>query len=289
MKQKKSHWQKKKRKLLRRWGHQKNILKKHFGSWEGIKKLFFHYWIQMRIFIGVGGIKPYKMTLHMLEQNADFIVLNKPAGALVHPTKFNDPDTILNGLLFHLGMTGNKHPNMPGPVSRLDRDTSGVILFAISKPAKSELGKIMMKRGFGKKYLTLVIGKTEQKGEITSPLIKRTDRNLMKVDENGKDSHTKFNTLFYNKEENVSFVEVEILTGRMHQIRIHMSSIGHPVVGDILYGDEKMNKHFASTYNLKRQFLHAHQLTWDDKKFIAPLPELCEKIRQALSKSTFIT
>ena len=281
---KRKYWQKKIRKIPRRFQHFCNTFKKHVHSKETFLKFLHKNVIKpFRIWTGLGGIKPWDFPLEIIHQSEDFVVINKSAGLLTHPTKRNEPDTALNALLHHLGMKGNKHHNMPGPISRLDRDTSGCILFALSKDAKSELGKLMQNRGFQKKYITLVKGEIKESGKITSPLLKDRHSRRMMAHHSGKAARTHFKRVQYFEKEDVSLVEVEILTGRMHQIRIHMKSIKHPLVGDILYGIDEVNKHFKKNYNLKRQFLHASNLSFTahnlgEFSFQAPLSQDLETV-----------
>ena len=312
-------------------------------------RFLWKYYKAIRIFLGIGGIKPYKMELDILEENDDYITLNKPAGVLVHPTKRNDPDTLLNGVLYYLnnkniistksdskktsslrGATATKQSiatyhlirgllrqslsllprnnksvskksdrKNPGPIQRLDRDTSGIVLFALSDKAKSELGIMMMNKKFKKIYTVLVAGHPKKQGEIHAPLSKITiegapqgfQKPRMQVDETeGKEAITKYRLLKYFKKENVSLVSVELITGKMHQIRVHFAHIGHPVVGDILYGNENINKTFLEKYMLDRQFLHAaefsfHSKIFGEKTFISALPKELDNVIKDLKQN----
>lgn len=232
---------------------------------------------------GYGGIRASNNKIAIIDENNDFIIINKPAGLLTHPTKFNEADTILNRLIAHLGMQGNKHENMPGPVSRLDRDSSGIILFALSKEAKRKLGIMMQKRSFTKKYQCLVKGKIKETGEITIPLKKIESQKKMTGDKNGKESISIYHRLKYFKKNDLSLVEVEIKTGRMHQIRVHFSLINHPIVGDIIYGDVDLNQRFEEKFQLRRHFLHAVYLSWtDDNKAYEYKANLGNKLQKIL-------
>ncbi|MBT4936600.1 RluA family pseudouridine synthase [Candidatus Peregrinibacteria bacterium] len=362
---------KKKKKFIRRIGHYKNQCKLIFSD----KKMFLRFlWKQykaLRIFLGIGGIKPYKMGLDIIEENEDYIVLHKPAGVLVHPTKRNNPDTLLNGVLYHLipttdkntpkdvtlslskytpapfdklrmttlknkspsslrGAIATKQSNIiyrlthgllrqslsllprndsrlpssknnknPGPIQRLDRDTSGIVLFGLSDKAKSEFGKMMMNKEFKKIYQVLVIGKLQKEGLIEAALSKvikedakqGSQKPRMQVDEiDGKESVTRYKLMKYFKTEDVSLVEVELITGKMHQIRVHFAHIGHPVIGDILYGNNDINQKFLEKHQLHRQFLHASEFsfyskTFGEKKFIAPLPKELDNIIKNLKEN----
>lgn len=270
------------------------------------KKLFLQFlWKKykaLRIFLGIGGIKPFQMNLEVLEENDEYIVLNKPAGVLVHPTKRNNPDTLLNGLLFHISQQEQKNitntdaQSMPGPIQRLDRDTSGIVLFALSSRAKSELGIMMMNKSCEKIYTVLVYGKIQKTGRVSVPLSsvvindspQGKQKTRMCVDtENGKESITEYRCIEYFQKENVSLVSVKLITGRMHQIRVHFSYIEHPVIGDILYGNTSINHLFLKKYNLSRQFLHASYFsfqspTFGEQSFRANLPQELQSIVKQL-------
>lgn len=275
---------KKKRKLLRRLGHYQNVARRHFATRDAFFHFLFHKFIKpVRIFLGIGGIKPFDMPIDVVFESEDFLVINKAAGVLTHPSKRNEPNTLLNGILAHLKMEGNKHENMPGPVSRLDRFTSGLVLFSHSQKGKSRLGVKMMERGFEKKYVALVTGKVPEHGEIRASLLRIPGISRMEInEETGKSAHTEFFLTEYFPKENVSLVSILLHTGRTHQIRVHFASIGHPVVGDIVYGDEKVNQYFLEKHQLKRHLLHASELafTWEGEelRFHAPLGGEFKKI-----------
>jgi 23S rRNA pseudouridine1911/1915/1917 synthase len=271
------------------------------------KKIFLQFlWKQykaLRIFFGIGGIKPYQMNLDILEENDEYIVLNKPAGVLVHPTKRNNPDTLLNGLLFHISQQKQKNKktkepqSMPGPIQRLDRNTSGVVVFALSHRAKSELGIMMMNKACEKIYTVLVYGKIQKEGRISMPLSsviiedapQGQQKTRMCVDtKNGKESITEYRCVEYFQKENVSLVSVKLITGRMHQIRVHFAYIEHPVIGDVLYGDKITNDAFGEKYRLSRQFLHASYFsfyapTFGERSFRAHLPKELASVVSSLS------
>ena len=171
---------------------------------------------------------------------------------------------------------------------RLDRDTSGVIVFAYTAEARSNLGKAMVNKDFHKVYSCLVKGKTAPKGTITHSLLKTTeDRRMLVNQENGKACVTHFKQLKYFKNEDVSLLEVVLETGRMHQIRAHFKHEKHPLIGDIMYGEKMLNDYFADTYNFKRLFLHAKSLTLKNTKFDfsfeAELPEELSQLIKDLS------
>jgi 23S rRNA pseudouridine1911/1915/1917 synthase len=275
-----------KRKFLLRQKKKFKKIKNFFKNfWQDKKfrlRLFSKFKKKILIFLKIGGIKPYNYNLKIIFKNDDYVVINKEAGILIHPTKKNERQTVLNALLYYLGRLDNKGLNLPGPIIRLDRDTSGLTLFALSPQSKSFLGKKMMKKEFRKKYLVLVKGKTKKNEKIILNLNK-TDNLKMEVNKNGKFAHTEYRLLKYFPKTKVSLLEVEIFTGRMHQIRVHLAYLGYPVLGDILYGEKEINQYFLDNYGLKRQFLHSYYLAFFDnhrffKLFKSSLPENLDKI-----------
>jgi len=288
------------KKIIKKIKKPYNLVKQACQSEKALKQFIRRDILRpIRHFFGIGLIKHWNFPLDIVFENEDFILINKPAKILTHPTKKNEAQTLLNALLFHLiktrGLKNNyfKKNKLPGPISRLDKDTSGIVLFAISDTSRSQLGKRMMKHGFSKKYQCLVQGKVSEPGEITVPLVKDPNHaTRMKVlhtshlhseDMKIKESHTLYAPLQYFPEENVTLLAVQILTGRMHQIRVHMQSIQHPIIGDILYGKKDINIHFFDQYKLDRQFLHAVEFSWDDNIFQAPLTEDLQYVLKKLT------
>ena len=261
-----------------------------------LSKTFFRF---IRKNFGIFGIKPYPMELDIIHESPEYLLINKPAHILTHPTKHLDPDTMLNGVLAYLLANPQYHYTkkqirkepLPGPVLRLDRDTSGIILFALSKEAKSKFGIMMMNKQFQKIYTTLVSGKTQEKGVIDTPL-KKSEHSppRMYATTDGLKSKTSFTRLAYYEKEDVSLLEVTLHTGRMHQIRVHLASIKHPVVGDILYGNTTINEKFFKNFGLKRQFLHASSLSFLDpftkknQQFTATLPSDLQSVCNVLER-----
>ena len=223
-------------------------------------------------------IKPVKMNLDILYEDKDVVVINKPAGLVVHPgvDGTHAEDSLVSGLMAHCGdsLSGINGVLRPGIVHRLDKDTSGVLICAKNDKAHRFLAEQFEGREVEKVYLALIAGIPEaNRGMIEAPIGRsRGDRKKMDVtsERNGKMAVTKYVVLesfgLGNSSEEASgigscsLVQVRILTGRTHQIRVHFSSIGHPVVGDTVYGDLKLNTFFEQEYGLGRIFLHAFSL-----------------------------
>lgn len=216
-----------------------------------------------------GFIKiPYNFEVVYEDEN--ILVINKPVGVLVHEGEDNnDKNTLNNQVLSYLCDKGEYNPMdkgfTPSAAHRLDRNTGGIILYGKNIVALQNLFDLMKNHeDIEKFYLTLVKGKTEKKGSIDSRLKKDENTKTVKVSKDGLEAHSLYKTIKSN--EKYSLVEVQILTGRTHQIRVHMSSIGHPVLGDSKYGDSVVNKEVAKQYGIKTQFLYAYRFNFKTVK-----------------------
>jgi 23S rRNA pseudouridine1911/1915/1917 synthase len=223
-----------------------------------------------------------KIPLEIVFQDEEIIVINKSAGISVHPVSFADTHTLANGLITKFPEIENivdDSPNAklrPGIVHRLDKDTSGLLLVAKNQNSFTELKKLFQERKIQKKYLAIVPGKLlPRKGFIEKPLAKATSYKKQVIA--GKKTRTKIRPALTEyavlKEfSDFSLVAVKPKTGRTHQIRIHLFSIGHPIVGDKLY----QTKGLAKSAFVKRHLLHAENLEFTllGKKysFTAELP-----------------
>ena len=217
---------------------------------------------------------PEKMPINYIYKDEDILVLDKSAGIIVHPGVKNPKHTLLNGII-------NDYPNIkdvgdpdrPGIVHRLDKETSGIIIIAKNNRSFESLYNMFKSREIHKEYIGLVKGVIKQnEGTIKSPIARHPKLKIKQaVVENGKKSITNYQLIKIIK--NYSLLRIHILTGRMHQIRVHLSSIGHPVVGDTLYG--KKSKELDDG----RHFLHANKITFNHPvngkimKFESKLPE----------------
>ncbi|MDD3481280.1 MAG: RluA family pseudouridine synthase [Patescibacteria group bacterium] len=221
--------------------------------------------------------------MKILYEDKNIVAVNKEAGLLTYAPvgKKVKEKTLLNLVWPHLEFA--EKGERSGVVHRLDRETSGVIVFAKNEEYKRLLQEAFKARKVEKRYLTLVSGKLEPKeGKIEIPL-GRAPKDRLKVvpKASGKPSVTLYRVIRYFPENKVSLVEVVLKTGRMHQIRVHFAAIGHPVVGDVLYGRRDKA--------LSRQFLHAVKLAFTEPKmgkklsFEAELPEDLKTFLKALS------
>lgn len=226
------------------------------------------------------SLLPENIPLDILYEDKDIIVINKPAGLLVHPTNKIRSGTLVNALMYHIegfDKIGDD-PSRPGIVHRLDKDTSGVLVAAKNNYSKSSLSEQFKERKTKKIYLTIVKGCLKEKeGEIELPLGRHpTLRQKRAVVFNGKEAVT-FYKVLKEFDDLISLVWVQLETGRTHQIRVHFKHIGNPVVGDTLYGKNKFEKDFEIP--IERQMLHALKLGFYHPRsgkwleFLAPLPK----------------
>jgi 23S rRNA pseudouridine1911/1915/1917 synthase len=218
------------------------------------------------------------IPLNIVYEDSDLIVLDKPAGLTVHPAPGHTSHTLVNALLAHcpeLASFGNSP--RPGIVHRLDKDTSGLMIIAKNSSAQQNLINQFKTHSVSKRYLALVKGKlTPTRGIIEAPIGRHpVNRKRMAVVTSGRQAKTNYRVKEYL--DNYTLLEVTIETGRTHQIRVHLSAIGYPVVGDSVYG--------IKSAHIKRQFLHAYRIGFhlpasgEYKEFICELPH---DLKQAL-------
>ena len=203
--------------------------------------------------------EPEDLPLKILYEDADVVVVDKAAGMVVHAGAGHHTGTLVNALLHHLGtLSGVNGDTRPGIVHRIDRDTSGILIVARTDSAHQSLSAQFQNRQVEKVYLTLCHGKMgKPEGRMTTPIARdpvRRTRMTTKI-ASGRNALTDYRVL--EQFEKLSYLEVRIGTGRTHQIRVHLSSIGHPVFGDKLYGAPA---EVPGLPVLDRFFLHAHRI-----------------------------
>ncbi len=194
------------------------------------------------------------LPLDILYQDADIAVVVKPYGMVVHPAAGNESGTLVNALLYHMkDLSGIGGVKRPGIVHRLDKDTSGLLMIAKNDQAHMGLSDQLSNRTMVKRYLAVVEGNfKDDEGEVVTPIARsKKDRKKMAIDPTGRPSHTKWCVLERLKQ--ATLLSVHILTGRTHQIRVHMQSVHHPVAGDSIYGAKTGVK-------APRLMLHAYSL-----------------------------
>ena len=213
------------------------------------------------------------IPLTILYEDKDLAVVVKPCGMVVHPAAGNEDGTLVNALLHHLDSLGGIGGELrPGIVHRLDKDTSGLLLVAKNDAAQLALSEQLSARTMEKHYRALVEGSLrEDSGRIEAAIARsKKDRKKMAVDEEGREAITEWTVLARGR--GVTLLDVHILTGRTHQIRVHCKHIGHPVCGDPIYGSSRGAK-------VPRLMLHAYSLSFthptsgERLTFTADLPE----------------
>lgn len=225
-----------------------------------------------------------KIPLEIVFEDKNYAIINKPAGLVVHPGTGNTEHTLVNALIHHFGKDlSSTNPERPGIVHRLDKDTSGLLVIAKNDESHQFLAKQFEKREVKKTYIALVANHLSPKeGSIEAPL-NRNEKNRQKISISTRSgsryalTHYKVQK-YFKRPEPATLLEVTIETGRTHQIRVHLSSIDHFVLGDTTYGRPKLNNK-AAEHGLHRQFLHAANLSFKSpttKKKVhykSPLPE----------------
>ena len=216
--------------------------------------------------------KAEDIPLEILYEDADLAVVVKPRGMVVHPAAGHSEGTLVNALLGNLNeLSGIGGEKRPGIVHRLDKDTSGVMMVAKNDETQTALSRMLKDREIEKHYLALAEGRMKEKeGVIQAPIGRsKKDRKKMAVDPEGRPAVTEWRVIAEGR--NCSLLDVHILTGRTHQIRVHLRSIGHPVCGDPLYGYERGAKVPCLMLHA-RSLSFLHPGTHTKMTFQAPLP-----------------
>ena len=235
---------------------------------------------------------PEDLPLEILFNDAVVVVVNKPAGMVVHPAAGNPTGTLVNALLHHVkDLSGIGGTLRPGIVHRLDKGTSGVMVVAKNDDAHRELTRQFHDREVEKEYVALAWGLVQQRKRINAR-IGRDPKNRVKMSTRASRSRDAITRVTWARDlEGVTRLRVAIHTGRTHQIRVHLSAIGHPIVGDSLYGGvhRRVPHPLKAVTRLARPFLHAERLvithprTLERMEFMAPIPADLEAIAYELA------
>ena len=242
-----------------------------------------------------------KKQFRIAYEDDNIIVVEKPFGLLTHGDHTEKKNHLTNQVVDYLIEKGDYNPRAertfsPAPVNRLDRNTTGLVLFAKTYPALQELNRLMREKNrIRKYYMTIVSGKLDHELVLRDRMIKDEKKNKVRVvseDKEGLLMETIVRPVKSN--ERFTLVQVEIITGRTHQIRAHLAKSGHPVIGDVKYGDRKVNAFVNRKFGLSTQLLHAYRLEFDlkgssleyltGKSVEAQLPYEFMKIKKELFK-----
>ena len=229
---------------------------------------------------------PQDIPLDVVYEDADVIVVNKPSGMVVHPAPGHPDGTLVNALLYHCAgtLSGIGGALRPGIVHRIDRDTSGLIIAAKNDAAHQYLSAQLADHTLARTYECIVVGKLrEDRGTVDAPIARHpTDRKRMAVVAGGREAVTHWEVIA--RYPGYTHVRCRLETGRTHQIRVHMAYIGHPILGDTVYGAKK------EVPGLTGQCLHAvglrflHPRTHEVMELSCPLPEEFTRMLQKIRK-----
>lgn len=260
----------------------------------------FLYEDKFKEFTATKDIYNVKKTFKVLYEDNHVLIVYKPAGLLVHEDKNESVNTLTNQVLSYLANKNEldlsrENTFMPGPVHRLDRNTSGIVIFGKTLAALQVLNEMIKQRHcIEKSYLTICKGKVNKKRNLKGYIVKLDDQAQVKLVSKDYPGALTMETIVkpvkYNND--YSKVEVTLITGRMHQIRVHLSNIDHPIIGDRKYGDFELNKFVKKEFGLNHQLLHAYKIRFvksfgilaylQDKEIVCPVPKLFEKIENRL-------
>lgn len=231
-------------------------------------------------------LKAQDIPIEIIYEDKDIVVVNKPKGMVVHPANGNPDGTLVNAIMAKCGETlsGIGGEIRPGIVHRLDKDTSGLLIIAKNDVAHVKLSEQLKNHEIKKTYIALVRGVVkENEATINMPIGRSTsDRKKMAVTKNGKNAVTHIKVL--KRYEKYTLLQINIETGRTHQIRVHLSHIGYPIIGDYIYSNGK------NEFGVVGQCLHAqklefkHPITNKEMKIEAPLPQYFSDIINKLDK-----
>ncbi len=226
------------------------------------------------------------IPLDVVYEDEDVIVVNKPVGMVVHPAPGHPDGTLVNALLYHCGnsLSGINGKLRPGIVHRIDRDTSGLIIAAKNDPAHLSLAAQLEDHSLCREYHAVAVGGfRDEGGTVDSPIARHpVDRKKMAIDPNGRRAVTHYQVL--ERLSGYTYLKCNLETGRTHQIRVHLCSIGHPLLGDTVYGNKKPVPGLAGQCLHAKSLTFAHPRTGEVLTVDCPLPDWFEAVLTRLRK-----
>lgn len=230
--------------------------------------------------------EPQDLPLNIVYEDEYMLVVDKPRGMVVHPAAGNLDGTLVNALLYHCDgrLSSINGVERPGIVHRIDKMTSGLLMVAKTDAAHRGLAEQIAAHSFGRKYECIVLGNPKDDfGTVDRPIGRHpVDRKRMCIDSKGRAATTLWRVL--GRYDGYTHVECTLLTGRTHQIRVHMQSIGHPVLGDNVYGDKKDTFHLGGQCLWAKYISFVHPITGVQMEFSAEMPDYFRQILSKLNK-----
>ena len=236
-------------------------------------------------------IAPKEIPLDIVYEDDDLLVINKPKGLVVHPAAGHQDDTLVNGLLYALGddLSGINGELRPGIVHRIDKDTSGLLVVAKNDAAHQSLTEQMSVHSIHRVYQAVVYGNLREDAGFVEGFLGRDPKDRKKMAVLPESSHTKYAYTGWQVLErfgNFTCVSCQLKTGRTHQIRVHMASIGHPLAGDGVYGPRNVDKKLGGQCLHARELGFVHPATGQWMQFTSPLPPYFTEFLQRLRKES---
>ncbi len=230
--------------------------------------------------------QPQELPITIVYEDEHLLVVDKPRGMVVHPAAGNPDGTLVNALLYHCAgrLSSINGVERPGIVHRIDKMTSGLLMVAKTDEAHNGLAAQIAAHTFDRKYEAVVIGSLkDDEGRIDRPIARhKVDRKKMCVDSTGREATTLWRVI--DRFDGYTHIECTLLTGRTHQIRVHMQSMGHPLLGDIVYGDKTDRFHLEGQCLWAKYIAFTHPITGERMQFTADMPDYFSKILAKLDK-----